>query len=320
MTQTLTAIGLMSGTSLDGIDAALIETDGERVQAHGPWLTQSYTSSFRENLRAALDSGTASDELVSDLTERHAAAVANLMRQAGYSAGDIDVVGFHGQTIHHDPVHHTTLQIGDGAELARFTGIDVINDFRSADMAAGGEGAPFAPLYHQALAADLDKPLAVLNIGGVANLTWIAQDEPPIAFDTGPGNALIDDWISARDAGNHDPDGAIASGGEVDDALVQAFLEHPYFQRPWPKSLDRLTFADAMPHGLSLSDGAATLTRFTVAAIAKAAQLLPAAPKRWLVAGGGRYNATMMRGLAEALSAPVGGRRALQRHDDAWFG
>ena len=143
----------MSGTSLDGIDAALIETDGERVQAHGTWLTRTYTPSFREKLRAALESGTAGDELVSEFTERHAAAVADLMQQAGCNAGDIDVVGFHGQTIRHDPANRTTLQIGDGAFLAALLGIDVINDFRSADMAGGGEGAPFAPLYHQALAA-----------------------------------------------------------------------------------------------------------------------------------------------------------------------
>lgn len=306
MYQPLTAIGLMSGTSLDGIDAALIETDGERIQAHGPWLTRAYAPAFREKLRAALESGRASNDLIRELTERHADAVADLIRQAGSKAGEIDVVGFHGQTIHHDPARRTSLQIGAGAELAKLTGIDVVNDFRSADIAAGGEGAPLAPLYHLALAGELEKPLAVLNIGGVANLTWIADDEPPIAFDTGPGNALIDDWVRTRDGGDHDPDGAIARDGETDEVRVQAFLDHPYFQKPWPKSLDRLTFTDSLPHGLSLADGAATLTRFTVSAIAKSAELLPALPKRWLVSGGGRHNATMMRRLAEALNAPVG--------------
>ena len=209
------AIGLMSGTSLDGIDAALLTTDGEQVFEHGPAATFAYPQSFRERLRA-LRGGVPDPSwrpMIDELTGRHAEAVAGLLAMTGLQASAIDVVGFHGQTIWHRPEQRRTLQIGDGTRLAALTGISVVDDFRSADVAAGGQGAPLVPLYHSALAGVLAKPLSVLNIGGVANLTWIGvgDDSDLLAFDTGPGNALIDDWVSAKTGRPFDEAGRLAA-------------------------------------------------------------------------------------------------------------
>src|SRR5512146_1337182 len=183
----------MSGTSLDGIDAALLETDGERVSLHGAWLTQPYEPALRSRLRAVLGGQGAVAEVGEALTEAHVGAVQALLAQARLAPQDIAVIGFHGHTILHRPEERRTWQIGDGALLARRTGIDVVCDFRSADVAAGGQGAPFVPLCLAALAASLESPLAVLKLGGVGNVTWIGGGQRIIAFDTGPGNALIDD-------------------------------------------------------------------------------------------------------------------------------
>ncbi len=295
----------MSGTSLDGVDAALIETDGERVASFGPSLTQPYEAGLRGRLRAVLGQVQAPDDLVRDLTEAHARAVEALLAQAGLAARDIDIVGFHGHTIWHRPKDGVTVQIGDGAALARLTGIDVVNEFRRADVAAGGEGAPFAPLYHRALARDIDRPVAVLNLGGVANLTWIADDGALMAFDTGPGNGAIDDWMAAQTGRPYDADGALAASGTVDAAVLARLLDNPYFDRPAPKSLDRLEFGADAVAGLAAADGAATLTAFTAAAVARGAALFPAPATRYLVTGGGRHNKALMAALAAALAAPV---------------
>lgn len=304
------AIGLMSGTSLDGIDAALLTTDGEQVYEHGPAATFAYPQCFRERLRALL--GGVPDPswspVIDELTDRHAEAVAGLLAMAGLPASAIDVIGFHGQTAWHRPEQRRTLQIGDGARLATLTGISVVDDFRSADVAAGGQGAPLVPLYHSALAGVLEKPLAVLNLGGVANLTWIGSaNSDLLAFDTGPGNALIDDWVSGKTGRPFDEAGRLAAAGDVDTGRLMTWLRDDWFRRPPPKSLDRDRFGCTIDDigALSPADGAATLAAFTARAVACSLPLLPAPPKRWLVGGGGRHNPVLMRMIADCLGAPV---------------
>ncbi len=298
-------IGLMSGTSLDGVDAAAIETDGVRVGGFGPSLTLPYEPALRAALRSLLDRAdrTAPDDpellqLERQLTEVHVEAV----RRLGVPA---TLIGFHGQTILHRPREGRTWQIGDAMLLARETGLPVVHDFRSADVAGGGEGAPLVPAYHAALAAGLDRPAALLNLGGVANLTFIGTDGALLACDTGPGNALLDDWAMRHTGVPCDRDGALASGGQVSEPVLARLLADPFFARPAPKSLDRQALHQALDavSALSPADGAATLTAFTAAAVA--ATILPARPPRWLVCGGGRHNPALMRALRERLGAPV---------------
>lgn len=301
------SIGLMSGTSLDGVDAACLDTDGVTITAFGPSLTIPYDADMRADLRRILDlaPSLADDDprlrgVVERLTDYHVRAVEAL----GVSA---DLVGFHGQTILHQPEKRRTWQIGDAAGLARRLGVPVAHGFRLEDVAAGGQGAPLAPVYHQALARGLSKPLAILNIGGVANVTWIGADGTLIACDTGPGNALLDDWAMRHTGRPCDYDGALAQSGRADDALVAALLDLPFFRRPAPKSLDRLDFANAVARSgleaMSAADGAATLTKFTIEAIAAAP--LPFPPLRWFVCGGGRRNPVLMAGLRHRLGCPV---------------
>jgi anhydro-N-acetylmuramic acid kinase len=302
------AIGLMSGTSLDGIDAALIATDGVSVESTGPSLTLEYDESVRDRLRSILGSRTRSPELDAaerDMTLAHAEAVRRLLDVAGLDASHVGVIGFHGQTVMHAPEEGQTWQIGDAALLARETGIDVVYDFRSADMANGGEGAPLVPVFHRALAQGLERPLAVLNIGGVANVTWIGEDDSLLAFDTGPGNALIDDWVMRKARLRSDFNGELAQSGQVADSVLAALVEHDYFKRMPPKSLDRNTFDISALRGMSLEDGAATLTAFTAAAVVLAEQFFPASVQRWLVCGGGRLNPAIMGQLARRLRQPV---------------
>lgn len=314
MTKQLLGLGLMSGTSLDGVDAALVGTDGKAISALGASQTKPYPDSLRTDLRGLLGDGVKDQGMVSAverrLTDFHAGAVADLLDQAGLAADEIDVLGFHGHTILHRPGQGLTRQIGDGARLAALTGIAVVNDFRSADVAAGGQGAPLVPLFHAALAKGLERPLAVLNLGGVGNVTWIGGGfrERLLAFDTGPGNALIDDWALRHTGRPMDRDGALAAAGTVGQEAVCAFLDHPYFMAPPPKSLDRDDFAALamdLVKNLSPQDGAATLTAFTVASVVVAAGHFPRRPKRWLVCGGGRRNPRIMSGLATVLEAPV---------------
>ena len=236
------AIGLMSGTSLDGVDAAWLDTDGERIFHNGPALTLPYGDALRADLRRVLDlapSLSPDDPFLADVTARlttkHAEAVAALGEPA-------DIVGMHGQTILHRPGQRKTWQIGDAAALARAVGVRVAYDFRAADVAAGGEGAPFAPIFHAALAATLEKPLAVLNLGGVANITWIGPEDALLACDTGPGNGPLDDWVHRHSGAAFDRDGALAAAGRPDAAVLARLLAHPFFPRPMPKSLDRLDF------------------------------------------------------------------------------
>jgi anhydro-N-acetylmuramic acid kinase len=301
-----TAIGLMSGTSLDGVDAALIRTDGESVVDPGPWVSIPYPDDLRAAIRALLgvtSRGKAVDEAVRSLTEHHIQVVNKLLKENTLTNSNIDIIGFHGHTITHRPEDRFTWQIGDAAMLAQALGVEVVSDFRGADVAAGGQGAPFAPLYHRALCHG-DEPVAVLNIGGVANVSWVG-DDALVAFDTGPGNALIDDWVARHDRGRFDADGLFARAGTANGAIVTRMLAAPYFQAPPPKSLDRQDFDLAALQNLTLEDGAATLTEVTVEAVAGARAHFPAPVSRWLVTGGGRHNGFLMGRLAARLGATV---------------
>jgi anhydro-N-acetylmuramic acid kinase len=299
------ALGLMSGTSLDGVDAAIVETDGEERVRLGPCLTIPYDDALRRRLRAVLGDAAAARGVEHELTDAHAEAVRQLLDAHGLAAADIDVIGFHGQTVLHRPEQRRTWQIGDGARLAKCTGIRVVNDFRTADVSAGGQGAPLVPVYHRALAAELPKPLAVVNIGGVANVTWIGGDGALLAFDTGPGNALIDDWTLQHTGQRLDADGGLAGIGRVNAVLLDQLMAHAFFDQPPPKSLDRNDFSHASVAGLSASDGARTLTAFTAYAIARAQAHFPSPPTQWLICGGGRHNPVLMAELAGAVAEPV---------------
>jgi len=241
------------------------------------------------------------------LTRRHAEAVSRLLQEAGLDRSEIDVIGFHGQTIDHDPDHGRTWQIGDGDLLARAAGVPVVNDFRSEDMAHGGQGAPFASLYHQALCADLEKPVAILNLGGVANVTWIGPggEDDILAFDTGPASAPIDDWVLGKTGAEMDEGGRLAAKGQVHRDVIDKALAHPYLAKQPPKSLDRNDFTADLVEGLSIEDGAATLSALVAETVARGADFFPAPAKRWLVTGGGRHNDTIMTMLRARLGAPV---------------
>jgi anhydro-N-acetylmuramic acid kinase len=310
------ALGLMSGTSMDGIDVALIETDGERTLRQGPAVGYPYPAEVRAQLREGLSSAKSLKSradrpgmlagLERTLTELNAKAVAQFLAAHGIDAKSIGVVGYHGQTVLHDAARAMTVQLGDGRQLAEKTGVRVVYDMRAADVAAGGQGAPLVPVYHEALALQLtDLPVAFVNIGGVANVTWIGEGGRLIAFDTGPGNALIDDWMQAKAGAAHDAGGEAAASGAVDEAALKALLTNDYFGLPPPKSLDRNAFSLAPVEGLSLEDGAATLTAFTASSIARAREHMPAEPKTWIICGGGRKNKTLMSMLAASVHNAV---------------
>src|ERR1700731_625545 len=277
----MTAIGLMSGTSLDGVDVALIETDGKRVKAFGPSGYWPYTEKERGLLRQALTEAVnlpqrdarpgVLREAERAVTVAHAEAVAAFTAQNRISREGVDIVGFPGQTVLHRPAERMTVQIGDAAALAKAIHIPVMHDFRAADVAAGGQGAPFVPVYHRALAQSLDRegPMVVVNIGGVSNITYIDGADTLIACDTGPGNALLDDYMFRTLGEPFDQEGRTAAQGAVDVAWVVRALEHPFFTLPPPKSLDRNDFASLMLRDMAPADGAAQLTAFTAAAIAR---------------------------------------------------
>lgn len=298
----------MSGTSLDGVDAALLVTDGETVTWRGPALTLAYPDSLRERLRASLGGRGDVAGLERDLTLYHVDAVRMLLDSAGVKPAEVDVIGFHGHTILHRPQERRTWQIGDGGLLAYETGIAVVNDFRSNDIAVGGQGAPLVPIFHAGLAHDLERPLAILNLGGVGNVTWVGEDGGLMAFDTGPGNALIDDWALRHTGRPVDADGLLARAGTAEPHIVHRFASHRYFAQSPAKSLDRddfRAFATGLVEDLPATDGAATLTAFTAIAVALACQHFPTAPCRWLVCGGGRRNPAIMAELRKYLDAPV---------------
>ncbi len=308
------AIGLMSGTSLDGVDVALIETDGEGIASFGPVGYRAYSLAERATLREALDTAVhitdrnARPGIVADaealVTRAHAEAVDEFISRNALRRDDVDIVGFHGQTVLHRPSEHLTVQIGDGAELARVLKLPVVSDFRAADVAAGGQGAPFVPVYHRALAlmAKCTSPVVILNIGGVSNITYI-DGEILIACDTGPGNALLDDFMLRAAGVAIDRDGRSANIGKPDLNWIANALKHPFFAPPPPKSLDRNDFAAFAIGGMLPEDGAATLTAFTAAGIARVIPLLPHTPRSWIVVGGGANNPTLLKMLAEAVAS-----------------
>ena len=322
------AIGLMSGTSQDGVDVALIDTDGETIAQFGATACRPYSKAERTLLRRAtaaaanLTERTARPAIVAQaerlINDAHAEAVQTFLAANDLNAANVAAVGFHGQTLLHRPERRLTLQIGDGAALAARLGIPVVYDFRSADVAAGGQGAPLAPIYHRALVRRLGRemPIAVLNIGGVANVTYIDGEEL-IACDTGPGNALLDDFLRLRTGRPLDTDGRKAAAGALDEALIERLLQHPFFLAPPPKSLDRNDFrgfvGDTLD-GIGVEDGAATLTALTAAAVARIVRHLPRPPATWIVAGGGARNPTLMRMLAGRL-APA---RIESAHEAGW--
>jgi len=310
----LTTLGLMSGTSLDGVDVAVIETDGKQVKAFGPSGYRPYTPRERSLLQQALTEAVHLPqrharpgilrEAEEAVTMAHAEAVAAFVAQHRMTPEDIDIVGFHGQTVLHRPEKRLTVQIGDAAVLARTIHIPVMHDFRGADVAAGGQGAPFVPVYHRALAQSLERegPIAVVNIGGVSNITYIDGADMLIACDTGPGNALLDDHMFRTMNLPIDCEGRFAAQGRADENWVARAIELPFFSRQPPKSLDRNDFASLKLGDMPPADGAATLTAFTAAAIARIVALLPKRPKSWIVCGGGARNHTMMRMLRERVA------------------
>ncbi|HEY4264930.1 MAG TPA: anhydro-N-acetylmuramic acid kinase [Micropepsaceae bacterium] len=325
MADVLKVIGLMSGTSLDGIDAAILDTDGESIAVPGPALTRPYDPATRAMLHAALRlaghvqvGASVPAEIVKAeqlLTAAHAEAVDALLRVADLKPAAIAYVGFHGQTVLHRPSERRTWQIGDGEALARATGIPVVNAFRLADVAAGGQGAPFAPLYHLVLAKNMQRPLVVVNIGGVANVTYVGSEGEVMAFDTGPGNATLDDWALKHTGEAVDRDGTLARSGRADETVLAAMLKHPSFAQTPPKSLDRFDFSDTPVAGMAAADGAATLTAFTAAAIARAREHLPDAPHAWIICGGGRHNPALMVELRARLQGTV-----MSAEDAGWRG
>lgn len=343
----LRTIGLMSGTSLDGVDAAWVETDGERIGRLGPSLTLPYDPPLRADLRRLLDVAAVTGEYdpflldcVRRLTARHIEAVERLRDQVRRTLREeVDLIGFHGQTILHRPARPRsadgrraesggaapeaprTWQVGDAAWLAKASGLTVAYDFRSADVAAGGQGAPLVPVVHAALAAGLPKPLAVLNLGGVANVTWIGAQGELLAFDTGPANGPLDDWARRRAGRDYDADGRLALAGTPDGAVLARLMHHPWLALPPPKSLDRLDFDRALKEAglaeLEAADGAATLVAFCAICVAAAARHFPEPAGLWLVGGGGRRNPALMKALSGALETLVRPVEVVGWHGDA---
>ncbi|MDP2356950.1 MAG: anhydro-N-acetylmuramic acid kinase [Beijerinckiaceae bacterium] len=324
------AIGLMSGTSMDGIDVALVDTDGRALASPGPASFYPYDDTERALLRAAiaealpLEDRTARPGKVGEaerlITTRHAEAVDAFISEHRLDRSTIAVVGFHGQTVLHRPQKRLTIQIGDGKALSTALGLPVAWDMRAADVAAGGQGAPLVPAWHRALVAAgrLRGPVLVINLGGVGNVTYVADgDVNPIAFDTGPANALIDDLMLERTGVAMDRDGRAAAAGAVNSAALKALLSHPYFSAPAPKSLDRNAFSRAAVARLSTEDAAATLAAFTAQTLALSLKLLPAQPRLAIVCGGGARNATLMSMVADALPFTVEAASARGLNGDA---
>ncbi|WP_417434277.1 anhydro-N-acetylmuramic acid kinase [Hoeflea sp.] len=310
------AIGLMSGTSMDGIDLAMLETDGDQMVRRGASSFTAYDAGFRKRLEAALETAKAIGQrddrpgdladLEAELTNLHAAAVEAFLVREGLAAIDIDVIGFHGQTVLHRPHQALTVQLGDGDALAKRLGIDVVYDLRAHDMTLGGQGAPLVPAYHRALAAGLpaqwaeELPVVFVNIGGISNITYIGPDGELRAFDSGPGNTLIDQWVKRHAGIPYDSGGAIASEGRVLSGLANRYLSNPFFTARERVSLDRNDFQVPGDSEAGLEDGARTLAFVTAAAIAKAQAHLPEKPKLWILTGGGRHNRMIVEDLTVA--------------------
>ncbi len=319
-----TVIGLMSGTSMDGVDAAVLKTDGETVESYGPTHFRPYSEAEREVLRKALAAARGLHDRMARppaiaaaegiVTDAHAEAVEQL--RAANPALAPDLVGFHGQTLFHAPARRLTVQIGDGHALARRLGVPVVHDFRAADVAAGGEGAPLVPIYHQALVrhAKLLGNVVVVNLGGVANITRIGADGSIVAGDTGPANALLDDFVRKRTGAAMDKDGALAAHGTIDQSILSRMMSYPWFSQPMPKSMDRSAFSFTPVEHLSTEDGAATLAAFTAESVTKGIEIAGGADTI-VVAGGGARNPTIVWMIGEVSGVPV-----LEAQDLGWAG
>ena len=330
MSKIYTSIGLMSGTSLDGIDVALIRTDGEGFVERGPSMTYSYVPDRQALLRQALKDALAITDrtqrpgclakVEEELTHWHVGALEKFFETTDYNNSMIDVIGFHGQTVLHRPEQKLTVQLGIGQLISDIFLIPVVHDMRATDVAAGGQGAPLVPVYHRALAKN--PPMAFVNIGGVANVTHISANGELLAFDTGPGNALINDWVHKHTGQTHDEGGALALSGNISPKHLKVALENFYFQKRPPKSLDRNSFENFSVEDLSLENGAATLTAFTVHSIARAARWFHEPVNTWVICGGGRHNAAIMQGLREILgnvqSAEGAGYNGDSMEAEAW--
>lgn len=343
------ALGFMTGTSLDGLDAAILETDGETAIVPGPGECAPFDPELRNLLEQAVAAArqwrfegpepAVFAEAEDALTRAHADAAFRLLDAAKLSPADIDVIGFHGQTVlHRAPVSRpnssgkmagATRQLGDGGLLALLTGIDVVNDFRTADVAAGGHGAPLAALYHAALLQrdGCAPPCAALNLGGVANLTLVDEEGRATAFDCGPASGPIDQFVRAHGGGMMDRDGVLAANGRADAARLDRLMQNPFFDAPPPKSLDRYEFTHELAEGLSLEDGAATLTELAAAAVARGLKWAGSTPSQLIVSGGGRRNRALMAAIARrcaptnVLSAEMAGWRGdlLEAELFAWL-
>lgn len=328
------AIGLMSGTSMDGIDLAMLRSDGENTLERGPSLFVPYEAAFRQRIAAGLEEAKAIvrreerpgslAELEREITERHADAVERFLAGEARNWGRPDLIGFHGQTVLHRPHLGLTVQLGDGPLLAARTGLPVVYDMRANDMLHGGQGAPLVPAYHAALAQALPLPFAgeypvvFVNIGGISNITYVGASGDPVAFDTGPGNTLIDQWVSREGGVPFDAGGAIASEGGVIVSVVERYLDSPFFAKSGPKSLDRNDFTLAEVEGLELADGARTLASVSAEAVLKSADHMPQPPKLWIVCGGGRKNPHIVGDLC--AGAQKSGARVILAEDAGFDG
>jgi anhydro-N-acetylmuramic acid kinase len=300
--QTQKVLGLMSGTSADGADVALIATDGENAIEFFGGLTLPYDPELRARLLEAAQHDVPLTELARverDITLHHAEAVAQLLRTLPRESEGCDLIGFHGHTVRHITSELICWQIGNPWLLAEKTGKRVVSDFRRHDIAVGGQGAPLAAMFHRALFANEVRPCVILNLGGVANITWLGEHGEVIAGDTGPGCGLLDEWIEEMAGVPHDKDGEIAKRGHVDQSIVEAALDTPFFVRPLPRSADRFEFDHVDVSGHSVEDGAATLCAVTVQAIVRAVRKMPKQPQVLWVTGGGVHHPVIMRMLAE---------------------
>ncbi|MGB7205013.1 MAG: anhydro-N-acetylmuramic acid kinase [Anderseniella sp.] len=328
MANPITAIGLMSGTSMDGIDVAMIRTDGEAHVEAIAFEAVDYLPQQRELLAEAMTLSASLEDRAArpgklaqierDLTRWHAQAVDSFRQKHRISDSKDSVIGFHGQTVLHRPEIGLTIQLGDGQELANLTGMKVVADMRANDMAHGGQGAPLVPAYHAALASHLpQRPAAFVNIGGVGNVTFVNQDGSLLAFDTGPGNALMDDWSMRHTGRPVDIDGALARSGKVDEGVLAEMRRHDYFHKQPPKSLDRGSFNLDAVHQLSPQDGMATLAMFTAHTIADSAAWVGGSMPYWVICGGGRKNRFLMECLASVVDGAVVPAEAIHANGDA---
>lgn len=331
--QTMRILGFMTGTSLDAVDMAVLETDGEDIQAFGPAGERKLREATRDLLLEATDQARAWPRDAPEpaifakaaraVAEEHLHAAESFLAEHGLAWTNFDLLGVHGQTVLHErPTAERigrTVQLFDAERLAKVSGRPVAFDFRTADVAAGGEGAPLAPIYHaaRARAAGLAAPVAALNVGGVANITLIGADGTLLAFDTGPGNGMIDLMLQSRDLGRFDDGGRLAASGRVDEAALATLLAGEYFAAPAPKSLDRYDFSiEAVAH-LTAADAAATLTAFTAEAVVKAFAQGGESPAALIVCGGGRHNPEIMRVLSARAPVPVQAAEAVGWRGDA---